>query len=208
MTRTGLLFVMSAPSGTGKSSLARRVLDRTEHLAFSVSHTTRAPRSDERDGREYHFIDEKQFRAMVSRDEFLEWAEVHGSLYGTSGGPARRILESGRDLLLDIDVQGAAQVRRSLPEAVTIFILPPDFETLRQRLVARGMDPPAQLERRLAAARAEAGEFRRYDYVVVNHDLDQAAEEVRSVVISERRRTSRMEEAAQEILATFEEANT
>ncbi|PYT06048.1 MAG: guanylate kinase, partial [Acidobacteria bacterium] len=130
------------------------------------------------------------------------------SLYGTSAGPARRILESGRDLLLDIDVQGAAQVRRRLPEAVTIFILPPDFETLRQRLVARGMDPPAQLERRLAAARAEAGEFRRYDYVVVNHDLDQAAEEVRSVVISERRRTSRMEEAAQEILATFEEANT
>jgi guanylate kinase len=201
-----ILFVLSAPSGAGKSTLARRIVETTEGLTFSVSHTTRPARPGEQDGRDYHFVPEIGFREMVAADEFLEWAPVHGYLYGTAEAPARRILLTGQDLLLDIDVQGAAQVRRREPAAVSLFVLPPGYAPLRERLIARGTETPAELSRRLSRAREEAEGWSDYDYLIVNDDLNRAVEEIRSVIVAERRRAGRMQATAGEILRTFRAA--
>lgn len=195
--------MLSAPSGAGKSSITKIVLNRTSGLEFSVSRTTRPIRPGEQEGREYHFVDETAFRAMAARGEFLEWAEVHGRLYGTAAAAAAAVLDTGRDLLLDIDVQGAAQVRVRFPGSIGIFILPPDYETLRSRLRGRGSETPEQVAGRLAIAQREAVEHVHYDYIVVNRDLDEAAAEVGAIILAERRRAARMAAVAAGILGTF-----
>lgn len=201
--RSGILFVLSAPSGTGKSTVARRLLERMPGLQFSVSYTTRPQRAGEQDGRDYHFVDRARFEAMVAERAFLEWAPVFGQLYGTSLWATRRALAAGRDLLLDIDVQGARQVREGGEPSVSVMLLPPDFRTLESRLKGRGSEAEAALADRLARARREVEEYRVFDYLVVNGDLEQTVAECETILRAERRRTTRCAEEAETILASF-----
>jgi len=184
------VFIISAPSGSGKSTLVNELRKLVTGLDFSISYTTRAPRGSEQSGREYYYLTRPEFEAMIARDEFLEHAEVFGNYYGT----ARRFLseakERGNDLLLDIDVQGAAQIKRKLPEAVSIFVLPPDLKSLERRLKNRGTDRPEVIERRLDTARREIENYSKYDYILVNDRLDDATDELRAIVLSERLRRS------------------
>lgn len=200
---TGRLFVLSAPSGTGKSSVAQRLLAEVPGLEFSVSVTTRRARAGERDGKDYHFVGAERFDAMIAEGAFLEWAEVHGERYGTGLQETRRILDSGRDLLLDVDVQGARAVRHGPVEAISVMILPPDFETLRERLCGRGSEDDEQLALRLSRAREEAEDYRLFDFLVINDDLDETVDEIRSIVRAERRRVARCAGEARRILSTF-----
>lgn len=203
MGASGILFVISAPSGTGKSTLARRVLESVPGLAFSVSFTTRPRRAGEESGREYHFVEEPRFDAMIDSGELLEWAPVFGRKYGTGRLATQEVLASGRDLLLDIDVQGAAQVRRSGLVSVSVFVLPPDFSTLEDRLRRRGSEDPADLALRLREARREAMEYDQFDYAVLNADLEAASGELASIVRAERARTSRRREKVRDVISTF-----
>jgi guanylate kinase len=206
MTR-GDLFIVSSPSGAGKTSLIRGVLAdrriRPETIHFSVSHTTRPPREGERDGVEYHFVAEPFFRDLVARDGFLEWATVHGHLYGTSSQEVLPRLQRGVDVLLDIDVQGARQVRSREPEAVKIFVFPPSEHVLEQRLRARASDTPEEVARRLAAASREMAEFGEYDYAIINEDLEVAVDELRSIIVARRAGHHRRRERLEAILKTF-----
>ena len=203
MPDRGILFVVSAPSGTGKSSLAQRVVSEVPGLAFSVSYTTRQRRSGETEGREYHFVDDRTFDSMVEADELLEWARVHDRRYGTGRAATERALAEGKDLLLDIDVQGARQVRAKEEGSVSVFLLPPDYVTLERRLRARASDTPEQVEHRLAVARREAEEYRSYDYLVLNEDLDRAVEAVASIVRAERSRVPRNLALGEGVVRTF-----
>lgn len=187
----GTVFVLSAPSGAGKTSLVRALLERMPELQVSVSHTTRPKRRDEREGVNYHFVDAEQFERMRDRDEFLEYARVFGNYYGTSATWVAGQLAAGKDVILEIDWQGAAQIRARLPEAVGIFILPPSLETLARRLEHRGQDDPEVIRRRLAEARLEMSHYSHYDYLVVNDDFDQALADLLAVVRSERLKTIR-----------------
>ena len=191
MNETGILFVLTAPSGTGKSTLAGRLLENDRRLHFSVSFTTRPPRSGERDGEAYHFVDEPEFRRRIDAGEFLEWADVYGKLYGTGRQATRQALQAGNDLLLDIDVQGAAQIRAAGVDAVTIMLLPPDGATLERRLRGRASDDEAVLRRRLDEAAGEASKYGAFDYIVINQALDAAEAQLRSIITAERLRTSR-----------------
>ncbi len=184
-----LVFIISGPSGAGKSTLIRWVMERDPRLAFSVSHTTRPPRIGEVDGKDYYFIDRNTFEELISKGAFLEWAEVYGELYGTSRKEIDRLHQQGKDVILDIDVQGAKQVMDALERErwVSIFILPPDLETLQQRLQARGKDPEARIQRRLEAARREIDQSHLYDYRIINHRIDQSARELFSIIEKERR---------------------
>ena len=182
----GNLFVVAAPSGTGKSSLVNALLELDSHIVVSVSHTTRAPRGQEQDGREYHFIDEAAFRAMITRDGFVEWAQVHGNLYGTSRAEVEARIRGGQDVVLEIDWQGALQIRKLFPNAVLIFILPPSWDELRQRLTRRGEDPPAVIDQRLANARAEVAQARHFDFVIINALFETALFDLKTVVHSQR----------------------
>lgn len=197
-----MLYVVSGPSGCGKSTLIRRLLAEVPGLRFSVSHTTRPPRPSEREGREYYFVGREAFQRMIKAGAFVEWARVHGFLYGTSKKELARRAGRG-DVVLDIDVQGARQVRVRFPEAVSIFIMPPAMGELRRRLRGRGADSPAALRRRLTAARREIRSYKDFDYVVVNDDLDKAAGELRSIVVSRRCRLEDCRRDVVPILRSF-----
>lgn len=177
----GTLFVVSAPSGAGKTSLVRALLDRDPVLTVSVSHTTRPRRSGEADGVNYHFVDRGRFETMLASGAFLEYAEVFGNLYGTSAAWVEGRLEQGRDVILEIDWQGAAQIRARLPETVSIFVLPPSLAVLEQRLRGRGQDEDRVIRRRLAEARAEMAHHVDYDYLVVNDDFETAAADLLAI---------------------------
>jgi guanylate kinase len=186
-----VLLVLSAPSGTGKTTLARRLCDTFRPSLFSVSFTTRAIRGREQDGVDYHFVGEARFREMVQADQFVEWAEVHGHFYGTPREPVERVAAQGGLVLFDIDVQGGEQVKARYPDAVTVLVLPPSYAELERRLRARGTDTDAVIERRLLAAQAEIRRARSYDYCLVNDDLEQAFRELASIVTAERLRGRR-----------------
>ncbi|MEI7969145.1 MAG: guanylate kinase [Betaproteobacteria bacterium] len=184
----GKLFIVSAPSGAGKTSLVRALLHTDSAVRLSVSFTTRAMRAGEVHGRHYHFTSAEAFQAMRASDEFLEWAEVHGNLYGTNRNWVLTQLQTGADILLEIDWQGAAQVRRLMPEAVAIFILPPSLDALAQRLARRATDTPEVIERRLEAARAEIAHVTEFDYAILNDDFEEASRDLIAIVRSERLR--------------------
>ncbi len=184
--RPGNLIVVAAPSGTGKSSLVKALLELDSHLDVSVSHTTRAPRGQEQDGREYHFTDAARFHAMVGRDEFVEWAEVHGHLYGTSRPAIAERLDSGHDIVLEIDWQGALQIKRQFDDAVLVFILPPSWQELQQRLQRRGEDGADVIERRMANAREEVAQARHFDFVIINALFETALFDLKTIVHSQR----------------------
>jgi len=178
----GRLFVISAPSGAGKTTLTRMLLAADPAIRLSISHTTRAPRPGEQNGREYHFTDVAAFKAMRDAGDFLEWAEVHGNFYGTSRRWIAEQRLAGSDVLLEIDWQGAQQVRRVFPDAIGIFILPPSVEELRRRLVGRGQDSDEVIARRVAAAKAEMVHVNEFDYVIINKDLEQALSDLKTAV--------------------------
>jgi len=188
-----LLLILSSPSGAGKTTLCNRLRAEFTELRFSVSHTTRSPRPNEVDGREYHFIDEARFDAMVRAGEFAEWARVHQNLYGTSKVEieAARSDASCRGVLFDIDYQGARQIRASYPEAVGVFVLPPSLGELERRLRARGTEEDEVARRRLEAAKGEIAHYGFFDYVIVNDDIEQAYLKLRGIVFAERCRRSR-----------------
>jgi guanylate kinase len=193
LRRRGILFIVSAPSGAGKTTISGRALREVAGLEMSVSCTTRAPRAGEVDGRDYTFLDRPEFEGRRARGEFAESAEVHGFLYGTPRGPIETALAEGRDMLLDIDVQGARQMKaRYADEAVAVFVLPPSEAELERRLRARGTDPEAVIRRRLERARAEMEEYRSYDYYLINRDLDASVKSLASIVAAERVRISRL----------------
>jgi guanylate kinase len=182
----GLVFVISAPSGTGKTTLVRRVMAQLTGLRFSVSYTTRSPRANEREGEDYYFVSPSLFRKMTEKGEFLEWAEVLGNHYGTAVSGINRLASKGIDLILDIDTQGAKKVMEKVDQAVLIYILPPSLETLRERLVKRGLDSPEMIEFRLASARGDIEEAHWYQYVIVNERMEDAIEKLKAIIIAER----------------------
>jgi guanylate kinase len=187
-----LVFIISAPSGSGKSTLTTDLLKLVPNLEFSISYTTRSPRGSEQNGKHYFFIAPEEFQKMIDAGELLEHASVHGNCYGTGRQFLRDAGRNGRDLLLDIDVQGAAQIKRNLTDAISIFVLPPDRKTLEWRLRNRSEDPEDVIQRRLIAATREIEEYDKYDYVVINDKLEQSCEKLRAIVLSERlRRLSR-----------------
>lgn len=190
--RRGTLLVVSAPSGAGKTTLCREVRSVVPDLAYSVSYTTRAPRPGEMEGVDFHFVSEALFREMMARNEFAEWAVVHGNLYGTSARTLEQALGAGRDILLDIDTQGARQLRSRYPEAVLIFVVAPSIKELDQRLRERRSDAPQDISRRLARAREEIASWREYDYLIVNRDLKEAVEQLAHIIHAERARTDRL----------------
>lgn len=188
MQQAGSLFAVAAPSGAGKSSLVKALLEMDSHLGVSVSHTTRAPRGQEQDGREYHFIDEAGFRAMVAAGEFIEWAEVHGKLYGTSHTAIDAQIAQGQDVVLEIDWQGALQIKTLFPSAVLVFILPPSWEELAQRLNRRGEDAPEVIAQRLLNARHEVAQAQHFDFVIINALFETAVFDLKTIVHSQRLR--------------------
>jgi guanylate kinase len=200
MTSTGTLFTVSAPSGAGKTSLVNALIKRCNDLRVSVSHTTRPMRPGEQDGVNYHFVEEKVFLSMLEKAEFLEHARVFGNLYGTSGVWVEQQLKHGHDIILEIDWQGAQQVKRLLPGTRAIFILPPSREALQQRLKHRGQDDPGTIKNRMKLAVEEMSHYVASDYLVVNKDFDQALDDLQSIVISQRLLIARQQEVLSDML--------
>jgi guanylate kinase len=200
----GILFVVSAPSGTGKTTLVERLVQRVPDLTMSRSYTSRPARAGEVDGIDYNFISRQLFEEMVRAGEFLEWADVFGNLYGTSASDTARCLERGCDLVLVIDVQGARQVRSRRKESVGIFVLPPSFEILERRLRGRSKDAEEAVQRRLRTARAEVAAYAEYDYVVINDELDACVERLMGIVLAERARLPAIRPEAERIVQTFD----
>lgn len=200
----GILFVISSPSGGGKGTLIRRLLDTVQGVSYSVSWTTREARPGEIDGVSYHFVTPDEFMRMRDAGGFLEWAVVHGHLYGTARGVVAQELSEGHDIVLEIDVQGAGVVRAVMDSVVSVFILPPSFEVLRARLTARMTERPEELELRLRNARTEVEQYRHFDYVIINDEIERAAQQLASIVYAERARRERQEWIARRVLATFE----
>jgi guanylate kinase len=189
----GMLIVVSSPSGGGKGTLIDRVLKTVPGVSYSVSYTTRAPRGTEQNGLEYFFVSTNAFEDMIRRGEFLEWANVYGHLYGTNLTQVERELSAGQDIILEIDVQGAASIREKIHDAVSVFILPPSFELLRQRLLSRGTDSPADLDRRLRGAPGEVEQHKNFQYLILNDDINRASQQLASVIYAERARLERQE---------------
>ncbi|MFI2811173.1 MULTISPECIES: guanylate kinase [Microbulbifer] len=198
--QAGTLFTVSAPSGAGKTSLVKALVDGDPQVTVSVSHTTRPMRPGEQNGVNYHFVGRETFLEMLDRDAFLEHAQVFDNFYGTSQEWVQETLDSGRDVILEIDWQGAAQVRRLLPETVGIFILPPSQQALRERLTGRGQDDESVIERRMSQAIDEMSHYVEADYLVINDDFQQALEELRAVVTSQRQRLGRQQERHGDLL--------
>lgn len=206
MRPSGDLFIVSSPSGAGKTTIIRRILGDPAFagsIHFSVSHTTRAPRPGEVHGREYFFVSTEEFESLAARDGFLEHAVYDGNRYGTSRGEVEARLAAGIDVLLDIDVQGARQVKSRMPDAVKVFVFPPSREVLETRLRTRGHNTPESISRRLEAAAREMGEFGEYNYAIINDVLDTAVDELRSIVVAQRARSRRRQERLEAILRTF-----
>lgn len=199
----GILFVVSSPSGGGKGTLIQRVLRLVPGLSYSVSYTTRSPRPGETNGCEYFFVSHDEFQAMVARNEFLEWAQVHEKLYGTARNQVAKEITEGRDIILEVDVQGAASIRELITESVSVFILPPSFEVLRQRLIARGTDSAAELQLRLRNAPGELKDYAAYDYVIINDDVERASAQLASIVYAERARLRRQKPFVQRVVEAF-----
>jgi len=198
------VFIISAPSGSGKSTLVSRLMKNVDNLMFSISYTTRPPRGNERDGESYHFISREEFQERIARDEFLEYACVFGHYYGTHRSVLDQACALGKDLVLDIDVQGARQLKSKIPEAVSVFILAPSRSVLEQRLRVRGEDSEAVIERRLRDAANEIRNYSAYDYVLINTEVAASAETLAGIVRAERVRRIRVEDQIRPILATFE----
>jgi guanylate kinase len=201
-----LVYIISAPSGSGKSTLVNEVRKLIPNLDFSISYTTRSPRGSEQNGREYFFVSVTEFEEMIRRDEFLEYAKVFGNYYGTAQRFLREAHEHSRDLVLDIDVQGASQTKKKIPEAVSIFILPPDKKTLEWRLKNRSLDTQEVIQRRLLVATKEIENYQNYDYILVNDRLEQSIDELQAIVLSERLRRSgkALSPAEKRVVATAE----
>lgn len=199
----GNLIIVSAPSGAGKTTLVSEVLKRDSRIKPSVSFTSRAPRNGEENGVHYNFVSADEFRAMIERGDLLEWAEVHGNLYGTSRRLVERLRGEGFDVVLTIDVQGAGQARKLFPDAVGVFILPPSYQTLLDRLDTRGANGADDLQTRLRNAIGEMAEYKNFDYAIINDDLNQATDELAAIVLAERCRRHRRSELAEQIIKTF-----
>lgn len=200
---TGLLFIVSAPSGTGKTTVVEKLVKLTDHLKLSRSYTSRAPRRDEQDGVDYNFVSRGRFEEMIAAGQFLEWADVFGNFYGTAAADTTRCLERGDDVVLVIDVQGARKVRAAGLPHVAIFVLPPSFEVLERRLRGRSKDSDEAIGRRLRVARDEVSAFEEYDYVVINDEFDACVARVKSIVLAERSTLQRMRPDALAILKNF-----
>jgi len=200
---TTTVYIISAPSGSGKSTLVNRLLDTVPGLMFSVSYTTRTPRGAEVDGKGYHFVTREEFEAMLARDEFLEWAQVFGNYYGTHRSILDEACTEEKDLVLDIDVQGARQLTKKIPKAVTVFVLAPSREILEQRLRSRGEDREEVVTRRLRAAADEIRNYKDYDYVLINRELAEAEATLCGIIRAERARRTRIEDQILPILETF-----
>ena len=201
--RAGSIVIVSAPSGSGKSTLIRRLRASDPALQFSISYTTRPPRPGERNGREYFFVSAARFRKMAASGQFAEWAQVYGHFYGTLKRQLHAAQAQGKDLLLDIDVQGHRQVRRRVPDAVSVFLLPPSYQELERRLRRRHSDAPEAIARRLAIARRELGHWHEYDYLVVNDRLPEAVRALRAIVMATRFRRTAQRVVSQGITKTF-----
>jgi guanylate kinase len=191
--KKGLLFVVSAPSGAGKTSLCRAITDSLEKLTHSISYATRKPRPGEIDGRDYYFVGQERFQEMVQAGDFAEWAEVHSNFYGTSRRVLDDLISKGLDVILDIDTQGAKQIRTKYDTAIFIFIMPPSLDILEERLRNRKSDHEDEIRKRMQRSREEIRDYALYDYIIVNRDFDRALTELRSIVISERCRTRMMD---------------
>lgn len=189
--REGIIYILSAPSGAGKTTLIKKLLAIFPEIRLIVSYTTRGRRAGESSGRDYHFVTEQEFASIRSRGGFAEWAQVHGSFYGTPRLPLEQGVRRGRDVLLDIDVQGAKKIKKQYPRAVSIFILPPSWRELARRLALRGTDRQASIRRRLDNARREIRQLMRYDYIVINREVQEALKSLGAIVVAERHRVSR-----------------
>jgi guanylate kinase len=197
------VFIISAPSGSGKSTLVRSLMNNVPRLKFSISYTTREKRGAEKDGEDYHFVSREDFEAMLARDEFLEWAQVFGNYYGTHRSILDQAAAAGSDVVLDIDVQGARQLKEKIPEAVSVFILAPSRQVLEQRLRARGEDREQVILRRLGDAADEIRKYKDYDYVLINRELAEAEATLAAIVRAERVRRTRIEDQIRPVLDTF-----
>jgi guanylate kinase len=200
----GILFIISSPSGGGKGTLIREVLRTVPNIGYSVSFTTRAIREGEVHGKDYFFVSPSEFEKLVAQGEFLEYANVHGNLYGTSRAQVEKEICAGCDIILEIDVQGAESIQRLLPESVGVFILPPSYEVLRERLILRQTESETNLAVRLGNSRAEVKRYKEFDYIVINDEVTKATLNLQSIILAERQRRNRQEEGVQKILETFE----
>ena len=204
MDYPGNLFAVAAPSGTGKSSLVKALLELDSHLVVSVSHTTRKPRGQDQQGREYHFVDAPVFSKMIQDGQFVEWAQVHGNLYGTSRGAIEERITHGNDVLLEIDWQGALQIKRLFPNAVLIFMLPPTWDELLQRLERRGEDDAEVIDRRMANARIEVSQAKHFDFVIINALFETALFDLKAIVHSQRLKYAALKRARPAIFAALD----
>jgi guanylate kinase len=195
-----VLLIVSSPSGAGKTTLCNRLLSEFADLRFSISHTTRTPRPNELDGKDYHFVSESEFEKMANDDLFIEWAFVHGNRYGTARTEIRNAADASRDLIFDVDFQGAKQIKKQYPRAAAVFVLPPTIEELHRRLSKRGTETPESLARRFKASLEEIGNHGLFDYLIVNKDIDEAYDKLRAVLLAERSRHGHMAFAAENLL--------